>query len=991
MNITEADRLVRKIAEVLERKTPAAQARQLAQDYADVCRTTAHRLEQCAAMLERGEEPQALQLAEAPPPLLDLVTRLGFRQMREWREYCQKHDLPVAESLEPKFIRHLGEAYGKGLAPDHQLYRKYREAVFQRDDHAAVSALGVIVRRNPADTNAPRELERLEAKILQTELGKLEAALAAGDSARVISLVQEIEALNFAAQPSGEVWRRGQESRCRTLLLQAEHQRARGAWSAAAPMLALVHSLSEEHDLRWSPDETRALRELDDWVGERQKAHEEDRKFQRTVLELRRLVASREARNADGKLLNHREARRQCEALDRKWREAEAFGRPIDEELITHTRKVSRLLHAQWTQRKRMQRNWAVAGLAAFVLVALMVSIFFWNKRRARDVTAELKSLREARQVVAAERLVTRLREQDRRLARASPALRIELEAADHFTQTERQRKAQCESLIAQLEEAAQRGFDSSALEQTQARGSEAQRAVTEAAEDFQPELNAALRAWRTRWAHWLGERRTERVAEFERQFPAADQAARDGLDFGRGPDAVHATLAELDPTLHSLRALIWPPLPSLRLSAEAETRFNTFLARVTAHSNELVRWDGIRSTWRQPGSIEAYLESLRQFQGSEFAPAAEKTCAGLVLGLNITSSTLLAGLLLPGNTEAWDFFQHRPGQSSVPEEIMPGERSRFNQLRDDENILNLFQCKITQLPGADRGQRKTWIGFARGRLARNKFGRWEGKIFDPVESPAALEFRKREFDNFTFSVEEIGPAAEAVVFEEAGLKGLIDSGTGASYGLSLLQVLDNLNRQTQGSPLFRAFLWVRLHEILELRPHAWNAHWAPSVAHDRQQLRKLGADRIVSGDWLIPGGQRDLAERLERHFEQARRVAYRQQAKFLGLLARRASEAGLVLAGHAGPEGKPALPPGTASGAELWGWAADSKMPALLWRMRESGPGAVTVREALPLTPLFVFRADRHALLAEVRQSVSNDPSELGSYLPPLFRSDHE
>ena len=93
MNLIEAERLVRKISEVLQHRAHEAQARQLAQDYADVCRTASHRLEQCAAMLGEGDEPQAIQLAESPPPLLDLVTRLGFRQLSEWRAPRDLQDL----------------------------------------------------------------------------------------------------------------------------------------------------------------------------------------------------------------------------------------------------------------------------------------------------------------------------------------------------------------------------------------------------------------------------------------------------------------------------------------------------------------------------------------------------------------------------------------------------------------------------------------------------------------------------------------------------------------------------------------------------------------------------------------------------------------------------------------------------------------------------------------------------------------------------------
>ena len=199
MNLIEVERLARKIADVLEQRAPTAQGRQCAQDYTDACRVANHRLNQCAGMMARNENALALQLADKAPPLLDLVTRLGFRQVNEWREFCQAHELPVADPLDAKAIRQLGAAYGQGLAADHQLYRQYREAVMSRKEDQAVEVLRAIVRRNPADTNAPRELERLERKVLDGELEKLRLALDGGDDLRGVSLVHEIEALNFSA------------------------------------------------------------------------------------------------------------------------------------------------------------------------------------------------------------------------------------------------------------------------------------------------------------------------------------------------------------------------------------------------------------------------------------------------------------------------------------------------------------------------------------------------------------------------------------------------------------------------------------------------------------------------------------------------------------------------------------------------------------------------------------------------------------------------
>src|SRR5580658_10336899 len=127
--ITQAERVVRKIIEALAQPPSETQAAKLAQEYADLCRTANRRLEQCALMIEAGQSLQALQLAETPPSLLDLITVLSFRQATEWRAFCQSHHLPWAEPFYDKYVRQLNTTYGTGIVGDHPFYRDYRRAV----------------------------------------------------------------------------------------------------------------------------------------------------------------------------------------------------------------------------------------------------------------------------------------------------------------------------------------------------------------------------------------------------------------------------------------------------------------------------------------------------------------------------------------------------------------------------------------------------------------------------------------------------------------------------------------------------------------------------------------------------------------------------------------------------------------------------------------------------------------------------------------------
>src|SRR3984957_4538644 len=160
MTLNQAERLVRKITELVGHATPDAQAARFAQDYADLCRAANRRLEQCALMIEAGQFLQALQLAETPPSLLDVITVLSFRQAAGWRPYCQAPHLPASEPFYDKYVRLLNSTYGKGIASDHPFYRDYRRAVMEHEDVRALSILRVISRLNPSDANTKEELKR---------------------------------------------------------------------------------------------------------------------------------------------------------------------------------------------------------------------------------------------------------------------------------------------------------------------------------------------------------------------------------------------------------------------------------------------------------------------------------------------------------------------------------------------------------------------------------------------------------------------------------------------------------------------------------------------------------------------------------------------------------------------------------------------------------------------------------------------------------------
>src|SRR5262245_33444121 len=267
----QAERLVRKITESLGQPTMEAQAPKLAQDFAELGRAASRRLEQCASMIEAGEEVQALQLAETPPPLLDLVTLLSFRQASEWRTYCQGRGLPWAEPFFDKHIRLLNETYGKGTAREQptveRLLKAYREASLKGEDERGLSILRVIQRMNPAEQNFAQELKRLEEKTVRARLDKLGTILASGEKDTVLTQLREIEASGLLIPGNDPAWQSAQLLRCRQLLEQAEALQQKDLWQEAEPIVQEIKSLASQHSVLFPASDVARFDRLEEWTS----------------------------------------------------------------------------------------------------------------------------------------------------------------------------------------------------------------------------------------------------------------------------------------------------------------------------------------------------------------------------------------------------------------------------------------------------------------------------------------------------------------------------------------------------------------------------------------------------------------------------------------------------------------------------------------------------------------------------------------------------
>ncbi len=81
------DRLITRIRAALKNYASEFEQRALATEYTEWCVKAAQRLEQVVPLIREGQDFPALQIAESPPSVLDLVRQLSFAEADLWRGF----------------------------------------------------------------------------------------------------------------------------------------------------------------------------------------------------------------------------------------------------------------------------------------------------------------------------------------------------------------------------------------------------------------------------------------------------------------------------------------------------------------------------------------------------------------------------------------------------------------------------------------------------------------------------------------------------------------------------------------------------------------------------------------------------------------------------------------------------------------------------------------------------------------------------------------
>lgn len=964
MTLPELERLVRRIEDALDHPTVGGGLQKLAADYYAAARAAATRLGQCAAMIVMGDEHQAIQLAETQPALLDLLTLLSFRRSPNWRSLCRGENLPAPEPFDLKALRQLNDTYAKGIDQDHALYRDYRRAVMLNDDARAVTILRSIVRLNPNDKNARGELDRLEHKFLHDKARKLETLVKkGGDDEEVARLVEELESAK--ALPQSEIANRARESRAHVLLKRVRETRTSGELRETQGLIEKLGELRTFFD----ENERAEMEEIERWVSAESQRRDEEA-GRKAALERLGAVTQRLEEDLVARNRALREWHAALETLERAWRQVEQFRVSVPADLLMRVQRLRERIRNGIARSARGKRQATYSAVAAIVLICATGAWIAYSRHASRSLAAQLETMvveRRVRDAGAAIATSSNLV--------SSASLLEAREKASQFLQRELSLKQNFDVALSQLDRAAQGRFADTPPQRVVQSLEAAHKSAETLAPEFQTQANSALAKVEADWNSHRAAARAKITSQLDAMVAPLEATASNELQYASPPREVFASAQKLNQSLAGARQLAEAPV--IQPNQESLFRLQNLQARVDKFSHEAANFLAARDQLSAATNFVEFNNVLQLLVSSGFTPAPERAAASVIAGLNLSSESLLAALLLPGAPPA---LLHSGPHGAYPETALPGEKEVQRRLRDDQNIhgISRLEIEVKALPTDDPHRRR--VVYLRGELQRH-ITRRAGQIYDPIESPNNLNFTQREMGSLEFSVDEPAATPERELYDRASLGRLLDANTG-QYQTSLLQVLDEINQDHRANPLFRAYLFMRVCEMIDVQPEQWGASWSPAFARDRAELSRLGAGQIRTGDWMVPAKISQRAAALSAHFDRAALHFYTREASFFRRLLPKAMQAGLHLVGYVSGDGQLILRE-PAPGGAIWGLTAPNA-PAEIVRHPKSQ------KEPLPFSPLFVFKGDANALVDETAAALGYAPSAVGvpESLPGILRT---
>ena len=982
-------------AALKEEASPSSVA-EAAATYAQFCADAERRLDRIAAMLQAGSDYQAVQVAEEEPPLLELTTALSFGDEHNWQIFCDAHGLKVAPGLNTCVIHDLQALYAAGLpdiSANHPLYKDFRAAVSSRDDEKARRILKLILKLNPQDENAQRELLRLEHKDLQEKIDQLREALKKDDEERIARLTEGLKAVAPATvlerldvfhqgEDVCQALRRKQAERSMPEMLTAMRKlKAESRWQKVGQMLETLDTLFREHGVVPADEEQQnVIEELTGYHQKEKAADEKQHSFDRVLKSFLSFVGDVETRLLTGAGVTYEEIAGKDESFVKSWKELQDYQLPVAAETSQRIRTAGRGLRArlQQLQRRRRFRNLTLA--AAVLMLLCCVSVIGLHAWQAWTLKQELASYLKKEDHQAAEELIKKLRSEDELLLRW-PFLQAKLAEVNSWIANTRVTGSQAGDALLALERSFQGEHSTLPPALLVRQLDDAESYVNQLGGDAATEPRNRLVALKTKAELHLANVQKELVASTSATLSKLEQRSTNELSYEKLAADVGASLASIDQLFRPLEALLQPEVLALALPDYLDTRIRAFRQQLNNYDEDLRAFARIREETALSGSLISYRSAIAKWQTVKFSEAA----LSLKMLHTLTTEKAFQAALFTGDDQ--DMLQtildDKSGRNMTPKTLLEAELKVILSLLHDEHLNNIFESTLVHYSSKKPSSPVWSMGRPEEAVIGDLF-RWTANFYQPDPTQIAVLFFQQSFTRAGPAGAYQGNAVNSTRLSQTSefmnqleIERISDE-KGEGVSKSLFEVYERLAQDPHDSPIAKSYIMLKLEEILHQRPAEWGLHFCPSLQQDLRNLHlALGSTALRSDDWLVPAMREKFQVPLAAFFNSLKTRAYMTEA-----LARRnylysAVAAGLRFVGYVETDLSMVLNQQGRTASELWVIGRENGKPVLVTNPAAGTTVAdllkpIIATASVPLSPVFFVPLDRQALLHQYQKDLS-------------------
>ncbi len=971
MTIYSLKKLILRIKEALVARTTGGPVLALAQEYAQRCEEAAARLDQCCAMLEKGSDYQALQLAETEPALPEVMAALSFAERLQWVDYCRAQQLPVPLTFEVLKVQAMDAMYGRGITSAHPLYKDYRGAISRRDDVAALRIVRTITRLNPSDSNAQAEQNRLEEKRVRESAAALKIALETGADEKAAQLTAELETLATAKrlealpeyQRGCAVQQKVAQQRAvefvRESLTSLPAEQTAGNWQAASAALARVEQACMEHGLPVPQELQPTAREIRAWVMEEEKRSADEYDFRQRLDAAINFAADIEGKLSTGGY-KPAEAQERLTALEQCW---EAVRRCEKAVPAAGQQRVESAANALRQEVERMRRRKRLGIFTASAAAAAVLAVAGWagySYYTAAQYGTQLREMQSSGRVEDAEKVISEMA-----TSQARPTGWAGLEGvvagAKTWVSGERGKLAVADKALQVLEGGAGKQFPGlTAADLTrQLEGTRTSVAALVAGfrQSVEPRLATVGNAVDAR----LTAMRSGNVEEAERQLAEVEKLLS-SLTMQSPVPELRAALAEAGPLLEKLQAgTSGEADQTSRLPDALTIKLSQVQKAATEHREQITGLDKASDALARAATLEEFTAALNLFSELKLAEVLPARSAALEIP---TAANALATILYDDPARRTALANRKSSIILHPAAVLKDDLNTLLAIRDDEYLNEVYVIKLSSA-----GKTRTVVSTGKPRKEDaseekpDAIPKYTGKFYTPLAGDSLANFVKGTIPDPPEKVESITLSVTSSFVQSLNLESMTDA-AGETYAAELLPVFSRLAQATQVPASARAFIWSGLATIVQRDPAGWGLNLSPSLQEDLRKFQALPKLAQGSSSWMLLGDAQKTAGHAA-FFKAIAGRSYSAEAMTTYGVEDKILKAGLRFAGYTDETSTAKLLPDARNATEFWLVDRVQKKCRLL----KAGPdGALTAKDVPAFSPLFIIPVDRKQITEQSR-----------------------